>query len=116
MNIVLSSSDRTLLSLTCEELDGISNALNEVCNRVHIGDEEFEIRMGMSREALRSVLAALRADPHPSRQLPERAEVWADHGAVMVCSINAFGDPVEMGESSALAFSEQLQVAIEAAS
>lgn len=116
MNIVLSSPDRTLLSLTREELVGISNALNEACNGVYIGDEEFETRMGTSREALRSVLAALLAGPDPSRQVLERADVWSDHGAVMVCSINAFGDPVEMGESSALAFSKLLQVAIEEAS
>jgi len=116
MNIVLSASDRTLLSLTCEELSAVSSALNEVCNGSCIGDDEFESRMGASRETLRSVLAALQGGPHPSRQLQERAEAWADHGVVMVCSINAFGDPVEMAESSALAFLKQLQVAIQQAS
>lgn len=49
------------ISLTSEELMGISNALNEVCNGVDIDDEEFETRLGVERTFLLAVLKKIGA-------------------------------------------------------
>jgi len=43
-------------AFTRAELVLINNALNEVCNGVSLGDDEFQTRIGYSREAARKVL------------------------------------------------------------
>jgi hypothetical protein len=45
------------LSFTREELVIINNALNEVCNGISISDDEFQTRIGYSRDKARKVLA-----------------------------------------------------------
>lgn len=47
---------RTLVELTPIELVVINNALNEVCNGVHIDDAEFQTRLGVTRDEARAVL------------------------------------------------------------
>jgi len=116
MNFVLQSSDQTLLSISAEELRGVTNALNEVCNGIHIPEASFQTRLGVSREFLSSLLGALLAEPHPTRRGSDLANAWAEHGAVMVRAISVFGDPIEMGETQSAAFSEQLRQAIAEAS
>ena len=75
MNFVLQTADRFLASLTRDELCGISNAINEVCNGVHIEDAEFQTRLGVTRSFLQQVLTTigsqLVATPEPTS---ERAE------------------------------------------
>lgn len=44
------------LSFTREELVIINNALNEVCNGLPFGDDEFQTRIGYGREQARKVL------------------------------------------------------------
>lgn len=48
-----------LLSLNHYELVAINNSLNEICNGVDIEDAEFETRLGVSREELRSILKVI---------------------------------------------------------
>ena len=40
-----------------EELVIINNALNEVCNGLSLGDDEFQTRIGHTREKARKVLS-----------------------------------------------------------
>jgi hypothetical protein len=116
MNIVLLTTERVLVSLTTEEYIGIANALNEVCNGIHIADPEFRTRLGLTRESLLAVLAAIKCQPSMAQQsASEIADVWAD-GGVMVRAITVFGDPVEMGEREVQAFAERLQSAMREAS
>jgi hypothetical protein len=43
-------------TFTREELVIINNALNEICHGVSIGDDEFQTRIGHTREAALKVL------------------------------------------------------------
>jgi hypothetical protein len=45
--------------LTEVEAVGVHNAINEVCNGVHIEDPEFQARLGISRAELSNVLRKL---------------------------------------------------------
>jgi hypothetical protein len=116
MHTVLRAPDRTLLSLSEEDLTVLSNAVNEICNGVHIADSEFETRLGTSRAALRTLLADIWAVPHPSRQHAELLGAWVDQGAVMVRALNVYGDAIELGETAAREFAAQLNQAIQDAS
>lgn len=44
-------------AFTRDELVVINNALNEVCNGLAFDDDEFQTRIGFSREKARHVLA-----------------------------------------------------------
>jgi hypothetical protein len=44
------------VELTDAELVTLNNALNEVCNGVHIDDPEFETRLGVTRAEARALL------------------------------------------------------------
>ena len=44
------------VNLTRADLLLINNALNEVCNAIHIEDFEFQTRLGVSREEARTLL------------------------------------------------------------
>src|SRR2546423_739685 len=48
--------EHVALHTTRAEMMLISNALNEVCNGVHIDDFEFQTRLGVSREEARRLL------------------------------------------------------------
>ena len=43
-------------AFTHDELVIINNALNEVCNGLSFGDDEFQTRIGYSRDMARKVL------------------------------------------------------------
>ena len=43
-------------AFTHEEVVIINNALNEICNGLPLGDDEFQTRIGYSREQARKVL------------------------------------------------------------
>jgi hypothetical protein len=116
MNLVLRSSDCALLSITAEELVTLSNALNEVCNGIHIDDRDFQTRVGVDRgvaiEMLRRIGLAINAPVSDG----EIAQTWSDSGTVMVKAITAFGDPVELSEPESRDFAESLATAIREAS
>jgi hypothetical protein len=115
MNVVLSSLDRTLVSLTRDELLALNNALNEVCNGIHIENRDFHARVGVERSVADALLAqvgaALEAPPNGSEFL----EVWSDQGVVMVKAITAYGDPTELSEHEARKFADDLARACEGA-
>jgi hypothetical protein len=48
------------VELVKDELEIINNALNEVCNGIHL-EGEFETRMGCSVEEARALLAKIHA-------------------------------------------------------
>ena len=50
--------DAMLVELTKDELGIINNALNEVCNGIHL-EGEFHTRMGCSLEEARGLLAVI---------------------------------------------------------
>lgn len=51
MNLVHQNGHRFLLSASRTQLFGIANALNEICNGIHIADAEFEARLGSTRQS-----------------------------------------------------------------
>ena len=116
MNKVLETANRTLLSLSNEELVAIGSATNEVCNGLHIEDWEFHTRLGVTREFLRNLLGAMNLESHPSRRVSELLGAWEDQGGVMVRAVDVYGDPLELGENEAQAFAERLKTAIRKAS
>ena len=113
MNVVLQATDRLLVSVTADELLGISNALNEICHGIHIDDAEFQSRLGVSRKFLASVLGRLAtgADSTITRT-DSRIAAWSDGASVQSICITASGDPVDMNTAEATAFVEQLSEAI----
>jgi hypothetical protein len=44
-------------AFTRDELVAINNALNEVCNGLDFDDDEFQTRIGYTRDKVRKVLA-----------------------------------------------------------
>jgi hypothetical protein len=55
--IVLERTETTAdVRLTTDELTMLNNALNEICNGVHIEDPAFRTRLGWTREELRVLL------------------------------------------------------------
>ena len=106
MKTILKNHTRTLLSLTADEMVAISNALNEVCNGIHIEDAEFETRLGLPRSVLQGILA----DLNTTASIPkaERSDAWSDGSSVQVICITAFGDPVDMSSEEARRFAEKI--------
>ena len=47
------------LELTRDELGLINNALNEICNGVHIDDIDFTTRLGGSKDEARDLLSRI---------------------------------------------------------
>ena len=117
MHLVLKSGERSLVSLSNDELLGIVNALNEVCNGVGIPDAAFSTRIGVDRAFLQDLQRQLLAQPPEQLLRYELVSVWAEPtSSVMVRTVTAFGDPVEMNSSEASLLVSQLQSAIEEAS
>ena len=115
MNVILQSKERTLLSVSPEELVGICNALNEICNDRHLADVEFQTRLGVTREFLVGLINQMPGEVSPCQGATERADVWAAEGAVHMLSVSAYGDPVELNGEEARAFAARLTAAIEEA-
>jgi hypothetical protein len=105
MHLIRKTKQRYLVSLTPEELTGISNALNEVCNGVDIADAEFQTRLGYSRSRLTSILQQLgEAFAAADANSMEVSDAWSDAGSVQVRAISVSGDPVDMSAEEALSF------------
>ncbi len=115
MNVVLQSPDRTLLSVSSDELVGICNALNEICNDACLGEAEFQTRLGVTREVLVRLLKQMPAAVTPKSGTPKRSDVWVAEGAVHMLCITAWGDPVELNTEEARQFAAQLNSVISAA-
>jgi len=47
------------VTLTKEEIRVIHQALNEVCNGIHLEDSEFETRMGTEKQTARQLMIKL---------------------------------------------------------
>ena len=105
MNLIHKTKQRYLISFTREELGGINNTLNEVCNGIHIDEEEFSTRLGFTRLELATLLRQVR-DSFGVQDTDdlELVEARADSHSVQVRAISAFGDPVDMSTDEALAF------------
>ena len=116
MNLLLQTTERALISLTSDELLGLMNALNEVCNGVHIPDSEFETRLGASRHVLSELHSKLSSEVPPQLRAYEVVDVYAEPASLMVRAVSVFGDPVEMSTTEAMAFVDKLELAIKAAS
>ena len=84
MNVVLQSRERTLVSLTFDELNGICSALNEVCNDSRLRDQEFQTRLGVTREFLLALLSQMPRNAESAQGSAERTGAWADQGSVQV--------------------------------
>jgi hypothetical protein len=116
VNAVLQTSQRLLLSITSDELNGLCNALNEVCHGVHIEDPEFETRLGVSRSCLADLLTNLSRGVHDSSlQTAKRADAWTDGGSVQAVCITVFGDPCDMSIEEARVFADKLLASIKEA-
>ena len=65
MNLESASAGSATVKFSTDELRLVNNALNEVCHGVHIGDAEFQTRLGAPRSdaqaLLRDVAAAISA-------------------------------------------------------
>lgn len=109
MNLIHKTKQRYLVSLTPDELTGISNALNEVCNGVHIADAEFQTRLGHPRSELAAILQRIgeffAADNADSMEI---LDTWSDGATVQVRAISVSGDPVDMSTEDALSFATQI--------
>ncbi|WP_204056854.1 hypothetical protein [Microbispora corallina] len=61
MEIIRATSDAITVSLEPDDAVAINNALNEICNGVHLDEWDFQTRMGVDREQARKVLHAIGA-------------------------------------------------------
>jgi len=93
-----------LISIPREDLIGINNALNEICNGLEIEDPEFETRIGQPRDALRRSLYTLGVVLSGPIEDLDLVSAWSDGTSVQVRAISAFGDPVDMGSDEAKVF------------
>ena len=60
VRVVAENASTTTLELTQDELVAVSNALNEVCHGPDAIEEwEFHLRMGVTRNEAKALLAAL---------------------------------------------------------
>ena len=100
MHKVLEDSKQLLLSLSAVELAALTQLVEAASGVAGAG-------AGMAE-----LLSALKADVHESRREHEVTQAWEDQGVVMVRVMNTFGDPVELNEDEARAFTQRLQRAI----
>lgn len=56
VDIIQTSADVITVSLEPDDVLAISNALNEICNGVHLDDWDFQTRIGVEREQVQAVL------------------------------------------------------------
>lgn len=66
--------DNLVWNLSIEDAIAVNNAMNEICNGVHINEWEFPIRLGVSREQLRRILQELNNMLPPSEYGVESSE------------------------------------------
>ncbi len=58
MKTVSLEGGRALVELTCDDVATMNNALNQVCNGIHL-EGEFDTRMGCSVEEAKGLLAKI---------------------------------------------------------
>ena len=61
MKVVEQNDGALHVEFSLDEAFMLNNALNEICNGVHIDDWEFATRLGWDRSELRSLLAQFNA-------------------------------------------------------
>lgn len=115
MNLKHHNGHHFLVHLTLDELHGISNALNEVCNRVHLDDAEFETRLGQSREQLKELLGEISQGLSSPPSDFEIKEAWAEGCSVQARCFSAYGDPADMSSGEAREFASCLIAAADEA-
>ncbi|MFI7419552.1 hypothetical protein [Nonomuraea sp. NPDC049684] len=59
VEIVGATAEVITVKLGPDDALAINNALNEVCNGVHLDDWDFQTRMGVERDQARTVLRAI---------------------------------------------------------
>lgn len=65
MEIIRATADTITINLGPDDALAVNNALNEICNGVHLDEWDFQTRMGVDREHARKVLHAIGARPAP---------------------------------------------------
>ncbi len=76
MNIVKRGGGMISILLSEDELRTINNALNEVCNGVHIDEADFQTRLGVNRDEALAILAEIAQSP--DRNSGRRSESGCD--------------------------------------
>ena len=106
---VYQDGHRYLLSASRAQLEGIANALNEVCKGANIGDFEFQTRLGTTRAELRSIITSLGEvlDAKPSGGF-ETTQARTDGGSVQARCMSAYGESVDMSSTEARKFGQLL--------
>ncbi len=61
VEIIRATADAITISLGPDDALAVNNALNEICNGVHLDEWDFQTRMGVDREHARKVLHAISA-------------------------------------------------------
>ncbi|WP_405396234.1 hypothetical protein [Microbispora hainanensis] len=61
MEIIRATADAITISLGPDDALAVNNALNEICNGVHLDEWDFQTRMGVDREHARKVLQTMGA-------------------------------------------------------
>ena len=56
MVVLSKNGEGAEVGLTRDELIMLNNAMNEVCNGVHIDDDEFQTRLAFERNEIRALL------------------------------------------------------------
>jgi hypothetical protein len=59
MRVLDKLSDNFDVRLSRDEMFMLNNALNEVCNGIHIADQESQTRLGLDRESFRAFLRSV---------------------------------------------------------
>ncbi|MFI7704378.1 hypothetical protein [Nonomuraea sp. NPDC049480] len=59
MDVTRITADVITVDLSPDDALAINNALNEVCNGIHLDDRDFQTRMGVERDHARAVLRAI---------------------------------------------------------
>ena len=59
MRVLRDSASGVEIALSRDELLLLNNALNEVCNGIHIEEPEFATRLGLDRSEALSLLSAV---------------------------------------------------------
>ncbi len=101
MNLIHQNGHHFLLHTSKDELVGISNALNEVCNGIDIADGEFHARLGLTCDETRDILAAVGSYLDAAPGDFDTVTAWADGCSVQVRCVSAYGDPVDMSSEEA---------------
>ncbi|MGS2644352.1 hypothetical protein [Streptosporangium sp. LJ11] len=68
MEINAITEDEVVVILSRDDVSLINNALNEVCNGIHLDDADLHTRMGFRRDEIQAILKTIN---HAGRQMKE---------------------------------------------